>query len=176
MIFSETPLRGAFVIEPERIEDERGFFARIWTGVEFADRGLNPALVQSNVAFNRARGTLRGMHFQKAPHQEAKLVRCTMGSIQDVIIDLRAGSPTFSKWTSVVLSSGNRLMLYVPEDFAHGYITLEDSTEVFYQMSQLYHPESASGVRWDDPAFGIRWQIEPVVMNARDRGYPAFHP
>jgi dTDP-4-dehydrorhamnose 3,5-epimerase len=172
MIFKETILRGAYVIEPELIEDERGFFARTWSQEEFAARGLNPRIVQCNSSFNKQRGTLRGMHFQSAPHEEAKLVRCTAGAIYDVIIDLREGSPTRSKWIGFELSARNRLMVYVPEGFAHGFQTLADDTEVVYQVSAYYHAELARGVRWNDPAFGIDWPLGISVISERDRSHP----
>lgn len=172
MIFKETKLRGAFVIEPERLEDERGFFARTWSQEEFSSRGLNPKIVQCNSSFNKQRGTLRGMHYQIPPNEEAKLVRCTAGAIYDVIIDLREDSPTRSKWIGVELSACNRMMVYVPEGFAHGFQTLEDETEVSYQVSAYYHQESAHGVRWDDPAFGINWPLEISVISERDRSHP----
>jgi dTDP-4-dehydrorhamnose 3,5-epimerase len=174
MIFSATALAGAYLIEPERLEDERGFFARTWCVDEFAARGLNPRLVQCSISFNRRKGTLRGMHFQAAPHEEAKLVRCTRGAIYDVIVDLRPDSPTFKRWTAVDLTAENRRMLYVPEGFAHGFQTLEDESEVSYQMSEYYHAASARGVRWDDPAFGIEWPVEERTISARDRHYPDF--
>ncbi len=172
MIFTETKLHGAFVIEPELIEDERGFFARTWSQTEFVQHGLNPRVVQTNLSFNQRRGTLRGMHFQAKPHEEAKVVRCTAGSIADVIVDLRPESPTFRQWIKVELSANNRLMLYVPESFAHGFQTLEDDTEVAYQISEYYHPESARGVRWDDPVFGVDWPLEISVISERDRSHP----
>ncbi|HXM50326.1 MAG TPA: dTDP-4-dehydrorhamnose 3,5-epimerase [Pyrinomonadaceae bacterium] len=172
MIFTETKLHGTFVIEPELIEDERGFFARTWSQTEFVQHGLNPRVVQTNLSFNQRRGTLRGMHFQAKPHEEAKVVRCTAGSIADVIVDLRPESPTFRQWIKVELSANNRLMLYVPESFAHGFQTLEDDTEVAYQISEYYHPESARGVRWDDPVFGIDWPLEISVISERDRSHP----
>ena len=157
MRFIETRLKGAFVIEPERLADERGFFARMWCQREFIAHGLNPDLVQCNISFNTNKGTLRGMHHQAAPHEEAKLVRCTMGAIYDVIIDLRPDSPTYKAWLAVELTAPNRKMLYVPEGFSHGFMTLADNTEVFYQMSEFYSPECASGIRWNDPQFGIVW-------------------
>jgi dTDP-4-dehydrorhamnose 3,5-epimerase len=168
VLFTETKLKGAFVVAPEFIEDERGFFARLWTPEEFEERGLNPRLVQSNISYNRRKGTLRGMHFQVKPHEEAKLVRCTRGSLYDVALDLRPDSPTYLQWEAVELTEENRLMFYVPEGFAHGYQTLEDDTEVFYQMSELYHPESARGLRWDDPKLGIRWPLPVSVISQRD--------
>lgn len=174
MIFTETFLKGAFIVEPEKREDERGFFARTWCQREFRDYGLNTSLVQCNISFNKRKGTLRGMHFQTPPYEEAKLVRCTMGAIYDVIIDLRPNSDTFKKWFALELSSENRKMLYVPEGFAHGFVTLTDNTEVFYQMSQFYHPEYAAGVRWDDPAFNISWPLDVKVISDKDRSYPDF--
>lgn len=174
MIFTETALKGAFIIEPELLEDERGFFALTWSEEEFVRHGLNPRVVQSNLSFNKRRGTLRGMHFQAAPYAQAKLVRCTAGAIYDVIVDLRSDSTTFKRWTAVELSAGNRLMLYVPEGFAHGFQTLEDNTEVSYQMSEEYVPESAQGVRWNDPAFGINWPAADRTIIDRDQKYPDF--
>jgi dTDP-4-dehydrorhamnose 3,5-epimerase len=174
VIFSETGLKGAFILDLERREDERGFFARSWCRDEFEAHGLNPALAQCNVSFNRRRGTLRGMHYQADPFAEAKLVRCTAGSVYDVIIDLRPGSPTFKQHIGEVLSAANHRMMYVPEGFAHGFQTLQDDTEVFYQMSQFYSPAHGRGVRYDDPVFGIEWKIADPVMAERDRSYPDF--
>ena len=176
MIFSETKLSGAFVVEPERLGDERGFFARSWSRREFEGRGLDARLVECDVSFNRRRGTLRGMHYQAAPHGQAKLVRCTRGAIYDVIVDLRPGSETFRHWVGFELSADNGRMLYVPEEFAHGFQTLTDDSEVFYQMSTPYAPESARGVRFDDPAFNIEWPHadERIIIIARDREYPDF--
>jgi dTDP-4-dehydrorhamnose 3,5-epimerase len=172
MIFRETELRGAFIIEPELIPDERGFFARTWSEEDFASRGLNSKIVQCNSSFNRQRGTLRGMHYQIPPHAEAKLVRCTAGAIYDVIVDLRMDSPTWLKWIGMELIASNPSMVYIPEGFAHGFQTLEDDTEVFYQVSEYYHPESARGARWDDPAFGISWPLSISVISERDRSHP----
>jgi len=174
MIFTETNLLGAFVIEPERLEDERGFFARTWCQEEMKARGINPRLVQCSISFNKTRGTLRGMHYQDAPQEEAKLVRCTMGAIYDVSIDLRPDSPTFKQHFSVILSAENRKMLYIPERVAHGFLTLEDTTEVFYQMSEFYSPRHAKGIRWNDPTFRINWPFLPTVMSERDRSYSDF--
>lgn len=175
VIFTETELRGAFVVEPERLEDERGFFARTWDRDEFAAHGLNPALVQCNISYNGRKGTVRGMHYQAAPRKEAKLVRCTRGAIYDVIVDLRPTSPTFKRWVAAELTAQNRRMLYVPEGFAHGFQTLEDGAEVFYQMSEYYHGECSRGVRWDDPAFGIAWPASARrIISDKDRGYPDF--
>lgn len=174
MIFTETNLAGAFLIEPERIDDMRGFFARNWSEREFAARGLVSHFVESNISFSHKRGTLRGMHYQAAPHSQVKLVRCTAGAIYDVIIDLRPDSPTFKQWATVELTARNHLMLYVPVDFAHGFQTLEDNTEITYEMSSSYHPESSRGVRWDDPAFGIDWPPAERTIIARDQTYPDF--
>ncbi|NET24741.1 dTDP-4-dehydrorhamnose 3,5-epimerase [Okeania sp. SIO1I7] len=174
MRFTETKLKGAYIIEPELIQDERGFFARSWCQKEFTERGLNPHLVQCNVSFNLKKGTLRGMHYQAKPHEEAKLVRCTMGAIYDVIIDIRPESPTFKEWVAVELTTENRKMLYIPEGFAHGFQTLVDNTEVFYQMSQFYHPESARGLRWNDPAFGIKWAVENLTISLKDKSYKNY--
>lgn len=176
MVFTETALRGAFLVAPEPHTDERGFFARTWSASEFESHALNPRLVQCSVSFNSRKGTLRGMHYQAEPFAEAKLVRCTHGAIHDVIIDLRPGSPTFTRSVGVTLSAKNRLMLYVPEGFAHGFETLADDTEVFYQISEHYSPEHGRGVRWNDPAFAIAWPAEPTVISARDRDYPDFQP
>jgi dTDP-4-dehydrorhamnose 3,5-epimerase len=172
MLFSELKLAGAFVIEPERIEDPRGFFARTWSRREFQQRGIDANLVECNISFNTKKGTLRGLHYQAAPHAQAKLVRCTMGAIFDVIVDLRRDSPTFRQWASVRLSADNRALLFIPEGLAHGFQTLTDDTEVFYQMSSHYSAESSRGVRWDDRAFGIVWPEDNRVINARDREYP----
>jgi len=174
LIFRETKLPGAFVIELELHADQRGFFARTHCRNEFESHGLKPQVLQCNVSFNRQKGTLRGMHFQAAPFGEAKLVRCTSGSIYDVIIDLRSSSPTFKQYFDVVLSAENRKMLYIPEEFAHGFQTLEDNTEVFYQMSQVFSAPHARGVRWDDPAFGVEWPQGERIIIERDRNYPDF--
>ena len=174
MRFMELSLGGAFLIEPARQEDERGFFARTWCREEFAAHGIACAWVQCNVSFNRRRGTLRGLHYQAAPWEEAKLVRCTMGALYDVVLDLRPTSPTFKKHIGVELSASNRLMIYVPNGCAHGFQTLEDETEIFYQISEFYRPEHTAGVRWDDPAFGISWPHADPIMSERDRRYPDF--
>ena len=174
MIFTETKLAGAFVIELERHTDERGFFARTFCQQEFEAHGLKAEVAQCNVSFNKRKGTLRGMHYQAAPFAEAKLVRCTAGSIYDVIIDLRPASATFKRHFAVELSAENHRMLYIPEDFAHGFQTLEDNTEVFYQMAQRYSAEHARGVRWNDPAFGIEWPKSERIIIERDRNYPDF--
>lgn len=175
MEFTKTKLQGAYIIDPTRIEDERGFFARTWCQKEFAARGLNPKLVQCSTSFNRRRGTLRGMHYQIAPHEEAKLVRCTMGSIYDVIVDLRPSSPTFRQWTAVELSQANLRMLYIPEGLAHGFQTLEPNSEVLYKMTEVYAPEDARGLRWNDPKIGIAWALETLIISEKDRSYPDFN-
>jgi dTDP-4-dehydrorhamnose 3,5-epimerase len=174
--FTETPLAGAFVIDLEPLVDERGSFARSFCRREFAAHGLNPDIAQCNVSTNRCRGTMRGMHWQASPHEEAKLVRCAKGAIHDVIIDLRPASPTMGQHTAALLTADNRRMLYVPEGFAHGFLTLEDDTEVHYQMSEYYAPEAARGLRYDDPTFGISWPADIVVISARDRSYPDWTP
>jgi dTDP-4-dehydrorhamnose 3,5-epimerase len=174
LIFTETKLQGAFVIEPEKHEDDRGFFARTFCRREFDARGLDSRVAQCSVSFNKRKGTLRGMHSQVAPFGETKLVRCTAGAIFDVIIDLRPSSPTYKRYEGVELSARNGNMLYIPEGFAHGFQTLEDNSEVFYQMSQFYAPEHARGVRWDDPAFGIKWPPAERTILERDRTYPDF--
>jgi len=184
MIFSETKLTGAFIIDIQPIGDERGFFSRSFCKHEFSGHGLKTEIAQCNISFNKKRGTLRGMHFQHPPKEEAKLVRCTRGRIYDVIVDLRTDSPSYCQWHAVELGSGStapdsRLtvdyrMLYIPEGFAHGFQTLEDDSEVFYQMFEFYAPEYASGVRWDDPAFGIAWPLLDPIMSERDRTYPMY--
>lgn len=177
MNFIATKLPGAFVIEPERFTDERGFLARAWSAREFAAQGLPAPFAECNISYNRRRGTLRGMHFQHPPHAQAKLVRCTRGAIYDVIIDLRADSPTYKQWLGVELTAENRRMLYVPADFAHGFQTLTDDTELYYQMADVYAPDCAAGIRWNDPAFGIVWPDnggEPRTIIARDEQYPDF--
>ena len=174
MIFADTPLRGAFVVELRTLEDERGFFARSFCTTEFLAHGVDFRVAQANVCFNRKRGTLRGMHFQAAPHAEAKLVRCTQGAVWDVIIDLRPGSSTFKRWHAEELSARNRRALYIPGGFAQGFQSLTDDTELSYLMSEFYHPESAQGFRWDDPAFAIRWPVDDPIVSARDRGFPPF--
>jgi dTDP-4-dehydrorhamnose 3,5-epimerase len=174
MIFEETKIKGAFEIRLEPKRDERGFFARSWCQDEFETHGLNSKLVQCNVSFNSRRGTLRGMHYQVPPFTEAKLVRCTRGSIYDVAVDVRRESPTFRNWIAAVLTAENRNMIYIPHGCAHGFLTLEDNSEVFYQMSESYRPEAARGVRWDDAAFRIAWPGNVKVISDRDRTYPNF--
>ena len=172
MIFCPTNVAGAFEIRPELIHDERGWFTRTWCQREFESHGLNPRIAQCNLSFNPRKGTLRGMHYQVGEHAEAKLVRCTRGSIFDVALDIRPSSPTFKKWAAVVLKADASNMFYIPEGCAHGFLTLADETEVFYQISEFYHPESGRGVRWDDPAFGVEWPARVEVISDRDRTYP----
>lgn len=175
MIFTPTDL-GACLVTPEPHADVRGEFARIWDPHAFAAAGLDPAIAQCSLSVSRRRGTLRGLHFQAAPHEEAKLVRCVRGAIHDVIVDLRPGSARFLRHEAVALSHADRRALYVPRGFAHGFQTLEDDTEVLYQISTPYSPEHARGVRWDDPAFGIRWPLLPPILLERDAAYPDFRP
>jgi dTDP-4-dehydrorhamnose 3,5-epimerase len=174
MTFCQTKLFEVIEIHLEPRLDERGLFARTWCQKEFEGHGLNPKLAQCSVSFNARKGTLRGLHYQAMPYPEAKLVRCTRGAIYDVVVDLRPESPTVKDWIGVVLTSTDRNMLYVPEGCAHGFLTLEDNTEVFYQMSEFYHSELARGLRWDDPAFQIVWPTEVEVISERDRTYPNF--
>lgn len=174
MKFIETKLNGAFIIELEPLADERGFFARSWCHREAKSHGLSANWVQCNVSFNNKKGTLRGMHYQESPDEEIKLVRCTGGAIFDVIIDLQPQSSTFRQWVGIELNADNRRMLYIPKGFAHGFLTLKDCTEVYYQMSEFYLPKKARGVRWNDPAFGIDWPIAVSVISERDARYPDF--
>ncbi len=174
MKFTSTSLSGAYLIEIERSEDERGFFARAYSSHEFAVRGLSLVEAEFSISFNRKKGTLRGMHYQVAPHAEAKLVRCTRGAIHDVIIDLRPQSPSFRQWIATELTGENRAMLYIPMGMAHGFQTLADDSEVFYQMSEQWHPECSRTVRWNDPAFGIAWPEEINVISEKDRAAPDF--
>jgi dTDP-4-dehydrorhamnose 3,5-epimerase len=174
MLFTQTSLKDAYIIEPERLEDDRGFFARTWCQQEFAERGLDAQLVQCNISFNHQQGTLRGMHLQLPPCAETKLVRCTKGALYDVIVDLRADSPTFLNWTAIELTAENCKALYVPKGFAHGFQTLADNTEVFYQMSGFYQPGFARGFRWNDPTFKIDWPETVNVISDRDRGYDDY--
>ncbi len=176
MTFTPTAIPGAVVVGLEPHADERGFFARSWCAREFAAAGLPADLVQCNVSWNARRHTLRGMHWQAAPHEEATLVRCTRGAILDVVVDLRPGSATYLKSAAVRLDEENRLALLVPAGAAHGFLTLEDRSEVLYQMSAFHRPEAARGARWDDPAFGIAWPAPPAVISERDRAYPDFRP
>ncbi|MEA2316993.1 MAG: dTDP-4-dehydrorhamnose 3,5-epimerase [Solirubrobacteraceae bacterium] len=175
MRFTEAPLAGAWVIDPDRRSDERGFFARTFDREEFAARGLESAVVQCSTSYNTRAGTLRGMHFQAAPHGEPKVVRCTQGAIYDVIVDLRPDSPTHRRWFATELSAENGRAVYIPVGVAHGFQTVADASEVLYMMGHEYVPEAASGVRWDDPAFGIAWpDCDQRIMSDRDRSYPDY--
>jgi dTDP-4-dehydrorhamnose 3,5-epimerase len=176
MQFRPTTLGDAYIVEPERRSDDRGFFARTWCQQAFTAQGLDANLVQCNVSFNHRKGTLRGMHFQLPPFAETKLVRCTQGAIYDVIIDLRPDSPTFQQWVGVELTAANGQALYVPKGFAHGFQTLTDDAEVFYQMSAFYEPGYAGGLRWDDPTFKIDWPMAVTVIADRDRTYADYQP
>lgn len=173
MIFNETCIKGAFVVEIEKKGDSRGFFARAFCRKELAAHGLNADVCQANIGVNRSRGTLRGLHYQVAPHEETKLVRCTAGAVFDVILDLRPASPSYKKWLGVELTAETRTMLYVPEGCAHGYLTLADDTEIFYLVSEFYSPSAERGLRWNDPAFGIQWPIaKDLVISDKDRSWP----
>jgi dTDP-4-dehydrorhamnose 3,5-epimerase len=174
MIFTETKLDGAFLIDIEERTDERGFFARSWCQKEFEQHGLVPRVVQANISFNHKKGTVRGMHYQASPYEETKLVRCTRGAIYDVIVDLRKGSPTYCQWISAELTADNRRMLFVPEGYAHGFQTLTDATEVCYQVSQFYTPGAERGARFNDPAFGIRWPLDVTVISEKDANWADF--
>lgn len=174
MIFSKTTLPGVFLIEPQLLEDERGFFARTWCRQEFLDHGLDARISQCSVSFNKRKGILRGMHYQEIPHAETKVVRCTKGSIYDVALDLRADSSTLGRYIAATLTAQNRTMMYIPEGVAHGFQTLEDDTEVFYQISESYAPEAARGVRWNDPSFGIEWPPDERLISPRDQSYGDF--
>lgn len=177
MIFRETAVAGVFVIELEPRGDERGFFARVFCRAEFEEHGLNPHVEQCNVSLSPQAGTLRGMHFQLPPHAEAKTVRCTRGALWDVALDLRPDSPSYLRWVGVELTGENRRMLYVPEGCAHGFQTLADETEAFYQVSSAYAPDAERGVRWDDPAFGIEWPAAVSrVISDKDRSWPDYEP
>lgn len=172
MIFTETVLQGAYVVDIDPREDERGYFARSFCREEFAGHGLSTEIAQCNVSFNHRKGTLRGMHYQIPPKSEAKLVRCTRGAVHDVIVDLRDGSPTWGRWIAENLSENNSRMLYIPEGFAHGFQTLEDDSEVFYQMFASYSPAHARGVRWDDPVLRIDWPLPELIVSEKDRAFP----
>lgn len=174
MIFTETALAGAYVIDVEKITDERGFFARSWCRKEFEQHGLNSDFVQCNISYNSMRATLRGMHFQLPPYEEVKLVRCVQGAIYDVIVDLRRDSSSYCHWQAVELNEKNRRALYVPEGFAHGFLTLTDDTEVLYQMSSWYEPDYAKGIRWDDEVIDIKWPQKPQCISRKDLTYPDF--
>lgn len=174
MRLEPAPLAGAHLIHPDRLADDRGFFARVWCAAELAAMGLDSGLSQMSISFNRVKGTLRGMHFQSEGRSETKIIRCTMGAIQDVIIDLRRESATFCQWFSTELTAENRVLIYVPKGFAHGFLTLTDDAEIQYQMSEPFAPAHAAGVRWDDPVFDIQWNSRPVAISERDASYPDF--
>jgi dTDP-4-dehydrorhamnose 3,5-epimerase len=174
MIFTELELKGAYLVEVKKIEDERGFFGRAWCANEFVEHGLNKNFVQLNTSFSKKKGTIRGMHFQADPYQEVKFIRCTRGKIWDVIIDLRPNSPTFKKWVGNELTADNYRMVYVPENFAHGFITLEDNSEVYYPVTQFYTPGAERGLRWNDPAFNIKWPVEVTVVSEKDSNHSDF--
>ena len=176
MIFTELPLSGAYLIDMQRLTDERGFFARSYCAEEFSERGLGPELRQCSVSYNARKRTLRGMHYQSAPHEEHKLVRCTAGAIFDVLVDLRDSSPTHRRWCAAELTAENRRSVFVPPGCAHGFVTLTDDTEVYYMISVAHAPEFSRGVRWNDPAFGIEWPFPPAVICARDASYPPLEP
>ncbi|CAN5152257.1 dTDP-4-dehydrorhamnose 3,5-epimerase [soil metagenome] len=174
MIFTLTEVPAAVAVDVEKHADPRGFFARVWSSEEFAGQGLSTDFVQANMAFNHRKGTLRGMHYQIAPHQEAKLVRCTRGAIFDAVLDLRPDSPTYRQWAGLELSSDNHRMLYIPEGCAHGYQTLADDTEVFYLVSASYSPQAERGIRYDDPSFGIDWPLDVSTISEKDRAWPLY--
>ncbi len=176
MVFKSTKIPGAYIIDMEAVADDRGFFGRFWCEREFQEHNLNSRIAQCSISFNTKKGTLRGMHFQVPPFAEAKTVRCTRGTMYDVIVDLRKGSTAFLQWIAVELSAENRSMLYVPEGCAHGFQTLEDNTEVLYQISEFHSPDHARGARWNDPSFGIQWPLPPQSMSGRDRGWKDFLP
>ena len=174
MLFNPTEIAGTFLIQPERREDERGFFARTWCEREFVEHGIDPRVVQRSVSFNRQRGTLRGMHFQVGPHVENKLVSCSAGSVYDVVLDLRPASPSYKRWQAFTLTAAAMDALFIPGGCAHGFITLEDGAVVRYDISEFYLPAAERGLRYDDPAFAIHWPLAPVVISARDLGFPPY--
>ena len=174
MLFQASPLSGCYVIEPERIQDHRGFFTRVWCQKELEQHGLKAEVLQSNVGFSHRKGTLRGLHYQRASHAEVKIVRCTRGAMFDVVVDLRPVSPTHMQWFGVELTEENGKMIYVPEGFAQGYLTLADNTEMNYHTSKIFHRESATGVRYDDPEFGIKWPLEIAVISDQDAKWPNY--
>jgi len=172
MIFTQSPLSGAYVVDMQPLPDERGFFARSYCADEFAAHGLGPELRQCSVSYNARKGTLRGMHYQGPPHEEHKLVRCTAGAIFDVIVDIRAASPTYRRWYGAELTQDNRRSLFIPPGFAHGFVSLTDHAEVYYMISVAHAPQFSRGLRWNDPAFAIKWPLPPAVISERDAGYP----
>ena len=172
MIFTPSPLPGAFIVEIEPHLDERGFFARTYCAAEFSAQGLGPPLHQCSVSYNARKGTLRGLHYQGAPHEEHKLVRCTAGAVFDVIVDIRTASPTYRRWFGAELTMDNRRSLFIPPGFAHGFMSLTDDAEVYYMISVAHAPQFSRGLRWNDPAFAIKWPLPPAVISERDAGYP----
>ncbi|MEL6949397.1 MAG: dTDP-4-dehydrorhamnose 3,5-epimerase [Pseudomonadota bacterium] len=176
MLFTPTPVAGAMILEVKRIGDDRGYFGRLWCEREMAEQGLVSVIRQSNVGFSPRKGTLRGLHYQCAPHQEVKIVRCTRGRVFDVVVDLRPDSPTYCAWHGEELTPDNGKMLYVPEGCATGYLTLEDDSEIYYNTSEFYAPDAATGVRWDDPAFAIDWPTQPAVLSDNDVSWPDYTP
>lgn len=174
MYFTETKLKDAFIVDLRKLEDERGFFARVFCQNEFKEHGMEPAVVQANLSYNKIKGTLRGLHFQKAPYEETKFVRCTRGALYDVIVDLRPDSETYLQWIGVELTGDNYQMLFVPGGFAHGFQTLEDDTEAFYMVSEFYTPGAEGGVRYNDPIFNIEWPLEVTTMSEKDQNWPDF--
>lgn len=174
MIVTETKLKGAFLIDIEKLEDDRGFFARMWCEREMAEYGINFRMVQTNISLNRKKGTLRGMHFQKRPYEEAKLIHCVKGAIYDVIVDLRPESPTFRQWVGFELADKDYRTVFIPGGFAHGFVTLENNTEIIYMMSEFFTPEYNTGFRWNDPAFNIQWPFEISVISDKDKSFPDF--
>ena len=177
MKYTETKILGAFIIEPEKMEDERGYFIRGWCKSQFDARGLASNFVQFNISSSKKAGTMRGLHYQIPPHQETKLIRCTKGALYDVIIDLRMKSPTYMQWLGVELRADTYKMLYIPEGLAHGFLTLEDNTEVFYPASQIYYPLSERGIRWNDPNFDIKWPKTDVrILSEKDKNWPDYSP
>jgi dTDP-4-dehydrorhamnose 3,5-epimerase len=176
MIFTQSPLSGAYVVDMQPHPDERGFFARSYCADEFAAHGLGPELRQCSVSYNARKGTLRGMHYQSAPHEEHKLVRCTAGAIFDVIVDIRPASPTYRRWFGAELTAANRRSLFIPPGFAHGFMSLTDDAEVYYMISVAHAPKFSRGLRWNDPAFAIEWPFPPAVISERDAGYPLLGP
>ncbi|MCD4681695.1 MAG: dTDP-4-dehydrorhamnose 3,5-epimerase [Bacteroidales bacterium] len=174
MIFTETKLKGAFVVEIKKLEDERGFFGRAWCQQEFEAHGIKTKICQINTSFTKKKGTIRGVHFQVDPYQEAKFIRCTKGRIFDVMVDLRPDSPTFLQWVGNELSEDNYKMAYVPENFAHGFVSLVDNCEVYYPVSQFYTPGAERGMRWNDPVINIKWPIDIINISDKDKSHPDF--
>ncbi len=175
MIFTETKLKGAYVLEIKKLTDDRGFFGRSWCKSEMEEHGLNGNVVQANTSLSKKKGTIRGMHYQKHPHEETKLIRCTRGAVYDVIIDLREDSPTYMQWVGVELTEDNYKMVYVPENFAHGFLTLTDNAEVYYLVTNYYTPNAESGIRYNDPAFNIQWPSSVNIVSDKDKSHPDFN-